>query len=141
MLTSCGKNVLTYKYRLFYKENSVISGDSIFSLHQKVCYNNPTMIDEEFCYYLKLQFLDTTAAKKKKTLDLINDSNIINAEYGIFSIWNWNWSDVNNKVTGKVKIIRWDRNGITIKKKIIALDYRRDKTQKFIGKRTYRRYE
>lgn len=138
VLTSCvSSNVLTYKNRQHFKENSIITSDTIFKLYQNVCYNKPRVIDEEYCYYLKLTFLDTTAAKTNKTLDLQTDTNIVKAEYGIFSVWNWN--NENNKVSGRIEITLWDKDKVTLKENIVATDYRRKESKKFKGIRTFTR--
>ena len=138
VLTSCvSPNVLTYKKRQYYSENSIITSDTIFKLYQNVCYNKPGVIDEEFCYYLKLIFFDTTAAKAKKTLDLQTDTDIVKAEYGIFSIWNW--SNESNKVFGQIEITHWDSNNVTLKENLVVTDYRRKGNKKFKGTRTFTR--
>ena len=140
VLTSCvSSNVLTYKNRQHYKENSIITSDTVFKLYQNVCYNKPGVIDEEFCYDLKLTFLDTAAAKTKKTLDLQIDTNIVKAEYGIFSVWNW--SNENNKVAGQIEITQWNSDKVTLKENVIVTDYRRKETKKFKGTRTFIRKE
>jgi hypothetical protein len=97
------------------------------------------VIDVEFCYDLKLTFLDTTAAKTKQTLDLQADTNIVKAEYGIFSVWNW--SNENNQVFGQIEIINWDYNKMTIRENVIATDYRRKETKKFKEARVFTKKE
>lgn len=140
IFTSCvGSNVLTYKTKTHYSEDNVISSDSTFKLIQRVCYNKPRVIDEEFCYVLKLTFLDTTAAKTKQTLNLQTDTNIVKVEYGIFSVWNW--SNENNQVLGQIEITNWDCNKLTLREKVIATDYRRKEAKKFNGTRTFTRKE
>ena len=138
ILTSCSQaNLLTYKHRKYYKENSIISSDSTFKLNQNACYNRPGVIDEEFCYDLTLKFVDTSAAKTKTILDLQTDTLIVKAGYGIFSVWNW--SDENNKVSGQIEILKWDKNEVILKENILAVDLRRKETKKFVGTRTFKR--
>jgi len=138
ILTSCSRtNLLTYKHKKYYKENSIITSDSTFKLHQNVCYNRPSVIDEEFCYDLTLKFIDTTAAKTKRIIDLQADTLIVKAGYGVFSVWNW--SDENNKVSGQIEILKWDKNEVTLKENIKVIDFRRKETKKFVGTRTYKR--
>lgn len=140
VLTSCvSSNVLTYQKRKYYTENNIITSDTIFKLYQNACYNKPGVIDEEFCYYLKLTFIDTSAAKTKRILDLETDTSIVRSEYGIFSVWNW--SNENNKTKGKIEIIHWDRDSIILKENVIATDYRRKDTKRFKGTRTFTRKE
>ena len=140
ILSSCvGSNVLTYKDREHFKENSVITSSTTFKLYQHACYNKPEILDEEFCYYLTLVFLDTAAAKTKKVLDLQTDTNIVRAEYGIFSIWNW--SDEHNDVSGQIKITQWDNDQVTLIEDVIAKDHRRNETKKFKGTRTFVRQD
>lgn len=140
VFTSCfGSNVLTYKTKTHFSEDNIISSDSTFKLNQRVCYNKPGVIDEEFCYELKITFLDTTAAKAKQTLDLQIDTNIVKVDYGIFSVWNW--SNENNKVSGQIEINNWNCDKVTIRENVIATDYRRKETKKFKGTRTFTRRE
>ena len=95
------------------------------------------MIDEEFCYYLTLKIIDTTAIKTKTKLDLETDTSIVKAGYGMFSVWNW--SDENNKVSGQIEIIKWDKNEVILKENVQVIDFRRKETKKFIGIRTFNR--
>lgn len=137
-MTSCSQtNLLTYKHKKYYKDNSIITSDPTFKLYQNVCYNNPGVIDEEFCYYLTLKFIDTTSAKTKMIIDLQTDTLIVKAGYGIFSVWNW--SDENNKVSGQIEILKWEKNEITLNENVKAVDLRRKETKKFVGTRTYKR--
>lgn len=138
ILASCCSrtNLLTYNYQKYYEENSIITSDSTFKLYQNICYNKPGVIDEEFCYYLTLKFTDTTAAKTKRILDLQTDTLIVKAGYGIFSVWNW--SDENNKVSGQIEILKWDKDEVILKEKVQATDYRRKETKKFIGTRFFK---
>jgi hypothetical protein len=129
--------LLTYQHKKYYKENSIITSDSIFELYQNVCYNRPGVIDEEFCYVLTLKIIDTSAAKTKGILDLQADTLIVKAGYGIFSVWNW--SDENNKVSGQIEIIKWDKNEVVLRENIQANDFSRKETKKFIGTRTFKR--
>jgi hypothetical protein len=140
ILTSCSRtNLLTYKNKKYYYENSIITIDSIFKLFQNIRYNRPGVIDEEFCYCLTLNFIDTTAAKTKRIIDLQMDTSIVKVGYGIFSVWNW--SDENNKVSGRIEIVKWDKNQVILKENIKAVDFRRKETMKFVGTRTYKRKE
>lgn len=140
ILTSCSRtNLLTYKHRKYSKENSIITSDTTFKLYQHVCYNRPGVIDEEFCYYITLIFSDTTAAKTKRSLNLETDTLIVKAQYGVFSVWNW--SDENNKVSGQIDIVKWNRDEIILKENIQAIDNRRKETKRFKGTRTFIRQE
>lgn len=136
ILVSCSRpNLLTYKYKRNYSENSVIGKDSPFKLYQTVCYNKRGVIDEEFCYDLTLKFIDTNAAKTKRILDLQSDTLIVKAEYGIFSVWNW--GNENNNVSGQIELLKWTKNKITLKENIQAIDLKRKETKRFVGTRTF----
>jgi hypothetical protein len=125
---------------MYYKEHSGIITDSIFKLYQNVRYDRPNIIDEEFSYTLSLTFLDTTAAKAKKNLNLATDTLIVKSRYGVFSIWNWEGEE-KTKVTGRIKIIAWDKNAIKIKETIFVSDEIRKETKKYKGIRTFKRSE
>lgn len=138
LLTSCfNSNVLTYKNRTHYLEQSSISSDTTFQLTQSICYNEPQVIDEEYCYTLKLTFLDTFTAKTKRILDLETDTTIVKAEYGKFSVWNW--SSENNHVKGTIEITFWDSNKVTLMENLVATDFRRKEKIKFKGTRSFTR--
>lgn len=138
IFTSCGRfNLLTYKNKKYYTENSIITKHATFELYQHVCYNRPNMIDDEFCYYLKLNFVDTSAAKAKKIINIQTDTSIIHVKYGIVSIWNW--EDENNQLSGKIEILKWDKDEVILQENIKVVDFRRKETKKFVGKRTYLR--
>lgn len=137
LTSSCLKNVLTYKHRKFYNEKSIIKNDTPFTLNQNVCYNRPDIIDEEFCYDLTLIFLDTALAKTKKILNLATDTLILKSQYGRFSVWDW--EEENNKVSGQIEIISWDKTTVTLKEKIFISEFGRKKSKIFKGTRTYKR--
>lgn len=138
ILTGCGKiNILKLKYRLYYTEKSEITNDTVFTLYQRVIYDKPNVIDEEFSYNLTLTFIDTAAAKAKKTLNLITDSSIVKAGYDIFSIWNL--EDERNRLTGGIKILNWNSNAITLKENITVYDRRRNEIRRYSGTRTFKR--
>lgn len=138
VLTSCNRrNLLTYKHKKYYKENSEIISESPSKLYQSVCYNVPGIIDEEFCYELTLRFIDTTAAKAKGVLELHTDSLIVKAGYRVFSVWNW--SDEDTKVFGQIEILKWGQNEVILKENIIAINIERKETKKFVGTRTFKR--
>ena len=140
ILTSCSRtNLLTYKNKKFYEENSIILSDTTTKLYQRILYNRPGIIDEEFSYDLTLTFLDTAAARTKKILNLETDTLIIKSRYGVFSIWNWEVE--NNKVSGQIEIVAWDKNSITLKENIYVSDFRRNETRNYNGTRTYKREE
>jgi len=138
ILTSCSQtNLLTYKYKKNYTEYRIIERDTIFKIQQNVCYNKPRKTHDEFIYGLTLTFIDTAAAKAKKNLNLSTDTLIVKSRYGIFSIGNF--EDENNKITGKIKIISWKKNSITIKENIIVSDFRRKEIKNYKGTRKYKR--
>jgi hypothetical protein len=129
--------LLSYKHKKYFKENSIITSDPTFKLYQNICYDRPGIIDEEFCYSLTLRFIDTTAARTKRILDLQTDTLIVKAGYEIFSIWNW--SEENNNISGQIEILKWDKNEVLLKENIKAVDFRRKETRKFAGTRTFKR--
>lgn len=135
---SCTKNnVLLYKHKKYYKENNIITSDTIFTLYQKVCYNKPGVIDEEFCYSLKLEFLDTNLAKSKRIIDLQSDTLILKASYGLFSVWNW--ENEETRISGQIEIIKWNPKGVIVKEHILCEDIRTNEINRFLGTRVFTR--
>lgn len=136
ILTSCSRtNVLNYKHRRFYKEKSTITNDTPFKLYQRVCYNRPGVVDEEFCHCVTFIFLDTAAAKAKKTLNLDTDTLIVTANYGISSVWNW--GEESNKLSGQIEVLKWDKDEITLMENMKTFDNQKKKTKRFKGTRTF----
>ena len=131
VLNSCSQNILNYKSQQYYEEYNTIESDSIFKLSQNICYNKPGLIDEEFCYCLTLQFTDIAVAGPKKILNLFKDTATIISRYRINSIWNWD--DENNKITGKVRKVKWSKDEITLKENVTVTDYRRNKIKRYAG--------
>jgi hypothetical protein len=97
------------------------------------------VIDEEYCYTLSLEIIDTTAAKTKIMLDLQTDALIVKARYGRYSVWNWN--DENNTVSGQIEILKWDQNKVILKENIRAADFRRKEEKRFVGTSVFKRQE
>jgi hypothetical protein len=136
LLTTGCNNVLKLASKKHYKENSIITSDSVFTLYQNVCYDKRNYVDEEFCYELRLKFIDTTAARIKKKIDLESDSLIVKASYGVFSMWNW--GNENNQVSGQIEILKWGNQEIILRENIQVRDIRRKKTKQFRGTRTFK---
>lgn len=138
MLTSCiNTNISTSRPGRYFKQENSIRSDSTFKLIQKVCFNIPRLIDEEYCYVLTLKFLDISKAKSKKTLDLQTDTLIVKASYNKFSIWDWSGEITN--VSGQIEILKWKKNKVVLKQNITAIDTNGNKTQKFVGKILFRK--
>lgn len=136
ILTSCNSsNVLNYKNKRHFTESNNITVDSTFNFFQNTFYNKPGILDEEHCHILKLTLLDTTAAKTKKILSLQSDTNIIKAEYDVFSIWNW--TKENNDIYGQIEIVSWNNNGIILKEDISIIDHRRNENLNYKGTREF----
>jgi hypothetical protein len=96
-------------------------------------------MDEEFFYKLTFKFIDTTAAKQKRLINLVADTTILKCYYSIFSIWNW--SDEHYTMKGDIEIVEWKYNSITLKENVFINDIRRKKKLKFKGKRTFIKHE
>ena len=136
-------NLLAYKDSTYYKESSIIQTYKSHSkneliLYQEVCYNEPVIIDEEYCYTLKLIFLDKENIKLDLVLNLANDTSIIKCEYGVLSGWSLNY-DNNIQISGQIEIIEWGKKRITIKENIIVYDKRKNTKRVFVGTRTFTR--
>jgi hypothetical protein len=58
-------NLLRLKHRLFYSEDNCIEANRS-TLRQRINYNQPGTVDEEFSHELTFKFLDTALAKQRK---------------------------------------------------------------------------
>ena len=137
-LFSCSTvKVLTLKNQKYYSEESIFMDDSIKTLYQNVFYNKPEVMDEEHSYNLTFKFIDTSKAKQKRTLTLLEDTSIIKFEYDFFSIWDW--TDESYSVKGNLKIKDWQTDSIGIETKILVRDYKRKQKLKYNGIRTFKK--
>lgn len=131
-LTSC-RNVFLFKYRPFFKEYNRIDNTSYLTIHQGARYNVRWIMDEEYWYELKTVFLDTTLAKEKRILDVSKDTNIVRCHYGFYSIWMAHNKPY--KLSGTIKIIKWQHGTIILKMNIRAAESFLKKTVSFKGVR------
>lgn len=138
MLAACSKaNLLTYRYRLHFDEESIIKNDNVLILTQSIDFNLPRSVDEEYSYELQLIFIDPDAAKKKKVLNLETDTLIVQSSFGLFSVWRWD--DADTKVSGQIKILNWHKNSIRLKENVFVVDTIEKTSNKYIGRRTFHR--
>lgn len=133
---SCStSNVLLYKKQKYYTENNIISSKEMGKIHQRVCYNNPQIKDEEHCHELSFTIKNIESALQKKIINIETDTDIVKCEYSVFSTWNWD--NENNKVSGTFEILKWTKDEIELNENIIINDYRRKTVKTFKGKRTF----
>jgi hypothetical protein len=123
------------RHKRHYSENNLFFGDTAVTLFQSISYNKPAVIDEEFSYILQFKIIDTTAAKRKRLLNLVADTAIVTTKYDVISVWNW--EDEKYSLTGSIEIIDWGDKRIRIKQDILVNDARRKKTLSFNGQRTF----
>ena len=105
-------NVLQEKFEKYFIERDSFKLDSKFELKSEVCYNDPDIIDEEFCETLSFEIKDKSGFHKDAILDIEKDSLIISSDYYVYSPWIWGKE---RELSGKVKVI-------SITKKEIVLD-------------------
>lgn len=129
-------NILTYKYKRYYHEKSTLFRDTTIELEQRIRYNRPNTVDEEFSYFLNMSIIDTAAAIQRKRLYLVADTSIVRSYGGRFSVWDW--ESEGNTVSGWVKILRWGAHRITVKENVSVYDRHRKEKKRFKGRRTFR---
>ena len=137
-LLSCQTpNLLRDKYRPFYSEsNTWTVQDGKHLLTQRICYNRPGVIDEEFCEVFTCSVPDSAAFRNKKVIQVERDTAIVALRYGRYSVWNW--SDERNQLTGTLELLRWTPEELLLREKIIIHDFRRNERKKLAGKRKFR---
>ncbi len=128
-------NLLTYKYKKYYKESNTIANDSVFEANQSVCYHKPRVADGGFCSSLSLRFIDTAAAKTKKVLDLQTDTAIVRANYDFNSVWSWDAPS--SKITGQIEILKWHKNKLVLKENVQVFLRSKKQIKKFVGIRIF----
>lgn len=117
-------NQLHYKCRRHFYEENVIRIKPPFTLSQDICYNRPRVHDEEYCHTLTFTFLDTTAAKAKRVLNLETDTAIVNTDYGVYSTWLWGEEPF--LVSGRIEILAWNRRRIRLKEQVVVVNAKGD---------------
>lgn len=134
--TACGRNVLTYKGRPHFEERSIIlTEEPVLTLTDHVTYNVREIVDEEFYYYLRMRFTDTSLVRAGMTLDLARDTQLVRADYGVGSVWNWEPED--NALRGTITIDRWTPDTVVLRERVRIDDRRRQQKKSFIGTRTF----
>jgi len=132
-------NVLHLKHKRYYSDRSILTSDTTRTILQMVSYNRPNVIDDGFAYELSFKFIDTTAAKTKRLLNLLSDTAIVKTKYDIVSVWNW--EEETYSLNGSIEILEWKTDSVTIKQNVIVDDKRRKEVLKFIGKRTFTKHK
>ena len=138
IVSSCfTSNLNNYKNKKYFKESTLIQDKNPTSLKQSFCYNKPGVIDEEFCYELFINFIDTNKAKEKKTLNIQLDTNIVSCSFGRFSVWDW--SGGQKTLTGNIEILSWKNSSITIKQNIKIKELKNNTTKNIKGIRSFKK--
>ena len=127
-------NMLKLHYKKNYFERNILTKDTTKTLLQEVSYR-PHTIDAGGSYNLKFIFIDTTKAKAKRQLILPTDTSILKCEYDYLSAWNF--EKENYALTGKIEILSWNIDSVTIREKICVYDIDRNETFKYNGNRTF----
>lgn len=133
------KNILKLKHKPFYKESNILEIDSVTTLKHIVTFDKPHVIDESYSYILSFKIPNTSLAKVRKLINISQDTNIIEVNYDIASVWNWETEDV--ITSGTIEILNWETDRITLIENIIIQDIRTKEKVKFKGKRTFLRKE
>lgn len=125
-------DVLQLKNKRYFKEKDEFYKDSSIYILCEVCYNNPNVLDEEYCRSITLTIKDTSKFRTAKTIDIEKDTAIISCSYNRLSVWNWN--GVKNKIKGQLQI-----TSITDKKIKLDLDItvKAKEEYKYKGRRTF----
>lgn len=130
-------DVLKLKDEQYYRETNIIKKGKNYHLYQSVCHNQPGVVDEEFCYFLSLDFADPDSAKSKRVLNVEADTAIVKVASGISSAWNL--GEDKNKITGQIEIVKWDKNEIILNENILVTNYLTRVSMCFVGTRTFKR--
>lgn len=119
ILSSCSNNLFNYKYRLRYSEKNSFNTTLLnTTTSQNISYNRKRISDEEYTWYLDLQFLTPVDSILNHKIDIKNDSNIIKYKYGINSPWKFNNKSneyYSGELTGTIKVVKFNNCKIVIK--------------------------
>jgi len=125
-------DVLHLRSKRHFTEKDEFYKDSSITIVYEVCYDNPNVIDEEYCRSITFTIKDTLKFRNAKTLDIEKDTAIISCSYNRLSVWNWN--DVKNKVSGYIQIISMTDNEIKLD---LNITVRAKEEYRYKGKRTF----
>jgi hypothetical protein len=129
--------VLRLKNKINFAEENNLLTDTSFTLEQKVWYNRPNTIDEEYGLILTINIKDTLQAKLLKTIDVNKDSSIIQCNWDFLSVWNWEKETV--KMEGIIRVISLTKKAVIAELKLKVTDYRFNHTIVYVydGTRTF----
>ena len=125
-------DVLQLKSKVHFTEKDEFYQDTSLYILCEVCYNNPNVIDEEYCRSITLTVKDTLKFRTVQTFDLEKDTAIISCSYNRFSVWNWN--EVKNKISGNIQVISRTANSIKLQ---LNITVKAKEEYRYIGRRTF----
>jgi hypothetical protein len=114
--------VLRLKNKINFTERNALLTDTGFILEQKVWYNRPNTIDEEYGLILTINIKDTLQAKLLKIIDVNKDSSIIQCNWDFLSVWNWEKETI--KMEGIIRIISLTKKTVIAELKLKVTDHR-----------------
>jgi len=112
----------SFKTNAFYHFQNFIAHYSKTILIQKL-YFNPKIIDAGNSRYLSLKVLDSAEFCKRRHLRLPQDTNIVIANYDFWSTWTWGTSQKQVKISGDLKLLKWNSKKILIDENLKVVDY------------------
>ena len=137
LLSACNSsNLLTYKYRLHYHEESVITKDTVFTLFQSIEYNKRNVNDEEHGYALTFKFKDLLAAASKKAVNLAIDTALVETQFNTFSVW---YESDKYAVSGEIKILKWNKNKVVLEENVRIVNSSGHEIYYYRGTRKFKR--
>jgi hypothetical protein len=123
------------KRHKFWTEQNSFSIDTVLNIQQEVCYNVPSIIDEELCMQLNFFIIDTVHAMNKD-LDLSKDTSLVKCNFDISSVWNWEPESV--LISGSIKLISKTATTIKIRLDVNVYDSKRSKRYIYKGTRIFK---
>lgn len=111
-------DVLKLKNKPNYHEQNMLTIDSLIRLQQRVWYDEPRIIDEEFWIIFDIVFLDSLKALKVKNIDIEKDSSIVKCTFNQYSVWLR--PAANNSVSGTITILEWSADMVKVRFDVTA---------------------
>jgi hypothetical protein len=128
------QNVLKLYSKANYHERNLFSYDSTLHISCAVCYNDPNVIDEEFCYQLDLEVKNCSKKSLPVVIQLADSVNV-KSEFDLVSVWNW--SKENAIISGDVKIISLTESELKLELNILVVDLIRNRQYLYAGERIF----
>jgi hypothetical protein len=136
LLTSCGNHILRLHRIPYFREKNIFTDSAGLWLRQKVSFNMPRIVDEEYRHELCIWIRDTAAFKSGLKICLPGDSAIARCTYLFASVWE---GLDNRSISGYIRIKNRKPGKIKLKMNLTVDNGPDEKKLHYKGTRTFKK--